>query len=342
MKSLDAYVAYLAQRHARDQEEIAAQLAVALFPLWTMVKFQDLSGSMPAWLASVLPRIKTAYTQSQRVSAIFAQNVRFASLPLETPLPISVPDVERPHGLSVGAFDMPDLGTEKLFSVSDAFDTERVSTSLIIQADYNTKKQMPGPEQELMDNALVRSSGTAVKEVVNGSRGVINNINLRDKRTIGYARVTDSDPCAFCALLASRGAVYTSESFLQADQNFTPNPNGAKNLPEGFSDVAKVHDNCRCTLRPVYAKSQAMDAAAKYYRDAWDDIYNSNSRLSNKKQINEFRKWLNKNPYQGSQLDIHQIRQDLQKREIDLLQAGFSHDSPQVKWAARQLENFAA
>jgi hypothetical protein len=164
-KSLDAYAAYLAQRHAQDQEAIATQLALAMFPLWTMVQFNDLSKSMPAWIAATLPRIQTAYKQSQRVSAVFTQNVRFASLPTVNPLPISVPDVERPHGLSVGAFDMPDLGSpKKLLDVSAAFDTDRVTTSLLIQADYKTKQQMPGPEDELMHNALVRSSGTAVRE----------------------------------------------------------------------------------------------------------------------------------------------------------------------------------
>lgn len=341
MKSLDAYVAYLAQRHAQDQEQIAGDLALALFPLWSLVQFNDLSKSMPAWLAASLPRIQTAYKQSQRLSAVFTQNARFASLPTVDPLPISVPDVERPYGLSTGAFDMPDLGTAALHSVSDAFDSDRVATSLMIQADYKTKQQMPGPEDELMDNALVRSSGTAVREAINGSRNVVQNVQkLKNSRVIGYARVTDSNPCYFCALLASRGAVYTKQSFLDVDQKYTANPHGAKGLPEDFLDVAKVHNNCKCTLRPVYSKSQAMDDAANHYKAGWDSVYATTK--NNRGDVNEFRKWLADNPFQGSQADLYRIQQDLHNRELDLLSAGFSPTSPQVKWAAQQLSNLSA
>lgn len=234
---------------------------------------------------------------------------------------------------------MPDIGEKPVLAVSDAFDTDRVATSLLIQADYKTKLQMPGPEDELMHNALVRSSGTAVREAVNGSRNVVDNVRKVDRRLIGYARVTDSDPCYFCALLASRGAVYTRQSFLDVDQKFTPNPNGAKNLPEDFSDVAKVHNNCKCTLRPVYSKSQAMDEAAQHYKAGWDSVYAT--AKTNRGDVNEFRKWLEDNPYQGSQADLYRLKQDLHDRELSLLAAGFSHTSPQVKWAAGQLSNVA-
>lgn len=342
MKSLDAYAAYLAQQHAQDQEQIAGDLARAMFPLWAIVQFHNLSQSMTPWLASVLPRIQTAYTQSQRVSAVFTQNVRFASLPTEAPLPISVPDVQRPAGISAGAFDMPDLGTQtKLLSVSDAFDTERVATSLIIQADYKTKLQMPGQEDELMHNALVRSSGTAVREAINGARGVVDNANrIPRSRIIGYARVTDSKPCYFCALLASRGAVYTKDSFLKSDQKFTANPSGAQDLPEDFHDIAKVHNNCKCTLRPVYSKSSAIDDAAKHYKAGWKSVYSTTK--TNRGDVNNFRKWLENNPYQGSQADLYRMKQDLNDREVSLIQAGFSHDSPQVKWAAQQLSSLVS
>lgn len=349
MKSLDTYVAYLAQQHAQNQESVAALLALALFPLWSLVQFNDLSKSMAPWLAGVLPRIQTAYTQSQRLSAVYSQNVRFASLPTDTPLPISAPDVERPYGLSSGSFDMPDPGSQKLVSVSDAFDTDRVKTSLLIQADYKTKLEMPGTEDDLMHDALIRSSGTAVREAINGSRNVSRNVqNVDRRRVIGWARVTDSKPCYFCALLASRGAVYAKDAF---SENYSKRRNGKKSdadflspqgsrddLPASFSNIAKVHDHCKCTLRPVYSKSQSMDHAAQYYFKNWDNTPGKN----NSDQINNFRKWLKDHPYQGTQADLYSLKQDLHDRQMSLIQAGFSHDSPQVKWAAQQLNNLAA
>lgn len=337
MKSLEAYSAYLAQRHAQDQENIAAQLAVALYPLWSLVRFQELDDSMPMWLASVLPRVKTAFLQSQRVGAVFAQNARFATLPTAEPFPISVPDVEQPVGLSAGAFSMPDLGPGEATPVFDAFDPQRVATSLTIEADYKTKQQMPGPEEDLMHNALVRSSGVAVKETVDGSRGVTNNFLQRDKRVIGYARVTDSNPCYFCALLASRGAFYGKDSFLDTNSTFDPHSSGPKDLPADWVP-AKVHNNCKCTLRPVYSKSSGMDAAAQYYRNAWNKTPGKNNAV----QINNFRKWLKDHPYPGNRFDLHTLSQDLSDRHDALLNAGFSPFSPQVKWAAQQKQNLAA
>ncbi|OQW34502.1 MAG: hypothetical protein A4E20_10810 [Nitrospira sp. SG-bin2] len=351
LRPLEAYVAYLAARHEQDQEAIAASLAVDLYPLWTMVDFQSLDKTMPMWLAGVLPRIKTAYLQSQRVAAVFTQNVRFASLPLDEPLHIAVPNVEKPLSISTNAFAMPDLGLGLLRDITAPFETQRVATSLTVEANYKTKKAMPGLEDELMDNALVRSSGAAVKEAINGSRDVVKNITRIDQKLIGYARVTDSNPCHFCALLASRGAVYEEDSFSpendtrkegrKSDADFTPNKN-APDLPEGFSDVAKVHNNCKCTLRPVYAKSQSLDEAARYYRKGWKNVYNANPKMSSTGQVNEFRKWLKNNPYEGSQLDIYKLEQELRDRENSLLQAGFHPNSPQVKWAIAQRNNFAA
>ena len=343
LKSLDAYAAYLAAQNAKNQENIAAQLALALFPLWQIVRFQDLDRSMKLWLPSVLPRIKTAYLQSQRVQAVFISNARFAALPTEDPLPIGVPDVEAPAGLSPGAFQMPDIGSPaNLLNVFDEFPAQDAATSMQIAADYQTKAAMPGPEDELMQNALTRSSGAGIRHAINGSRGVTANVVQRDRKIIGYARVTDAKPCAFCALLASRGAVYSKDSFIESDSKFTANPHGAKNLPDGFRDIAKVHNSCTCTLRPVYSKSSAMDSAAKYWRDGWDNIYKADPYKSNANMIKDFREWHDKNPFEGSQFDLHSLHEDLTQRAEALADAGFALDSPQVKWADQALRNLAA
>lgn len=58
----------------------------------------------------------------------------------------------------------------------------------------------------------------------------------RDPRAIGWRRVSDGDPCAFCAMLVSRGPAYTS---------------GRKALLRA-SDGHKYHPHCGCTIEPVY------------------------------------------------------------------------------------------
>lgn len=351
MKSLDAYAEYLAEQHKQDQESIAAQLALSLYPLWSLMQFQELDSSTITWLTAALPIVKTAFLQSQRVGAVFIQNVRFATLPLEEPLPIVLPDVERPLGVTPEAFFPPDSGDKDPIDILEEFDRQEVATDLTIQANYETKKAMPGPEEELMNNALVRSSGAAIKQAMQGSRGVTKNLLKSDPRVIGYARVTDSNPCHFCALLASQGAMYQKDSFApgnkrrrtgrKSDADFT-SPSGNKDLPKDWLDIAKVHNNCKCTLRPVYSKSQSMDPAARYFKQGWDDITTMYPKLENQEHINKFRSWLKKNPFPVSQFDLNTLQSDLNDRYESLINAGFSPTSPQAKWAVQQRFRLAA
>src|ERR1044072_8266843 len=146
-----------------------------------------------------------------------------------------------------------------------------VKTSLLIEGNIKIKQQMPVPEDEAMDGALYRTTGAAIRQSLKGARNVTSNVLKMDRKVLGYARYTDSNPCHFCALLASRGAVYGKDSFVESDSHFRANPESPE-APQGFLDVSKVHNNCKCTLRPVYAKSQAMDADALHYKRQWESV----------------------------------------------------------------------
>lgn len=360
LKSLDAYVAYLALQHAQDQEALAASLALALFPLWTIQKFTELDSSTPLWLSSALPVVKTAYLQSQRVTAVYAENVRFASLPTEDPLPIRLPDVELPTGIPAGRFQLPDLGSspesladqlEQDVIEFDDFPVSDVAKTLAIQGNYEIKAQMPGDQDELMYNGLKNSSGGAIRQAMNGGRNASDHIVQMDRRVIGYARHTDANPCYFCALLASQGAIYKITSFAKggrrkpgggltkADSDFKP-PKNAPDVPANYVNIAKVHDHCRCTLRPVYSKAQGMDAAAKFYRKQWDDLVDKNKWKTNDELIQMWRE--SYKIYQPPEADVSVLRNQLQGRRSGLVQAGFSLDSPQVKWADQHLNLLAS
>lgn len=341
LKSLEAYVAYLVLRHSQDQEAIAAGLALSLYPIWMIQRFTELDRSTPLWLSAALPVVKTAYLQSQRVAAVFAENVRFASLPTEDPLPMILPNVELPAHVPVGRFNLPDLTPSTGPSVSvqevvtfDEFPVGDVSTSLAIQGNYNVKAAMPGQEQMLMYNGLKNSSGAAIRQAMNGGRNAIDNVVQKDRRVIGYARFTDSNPCYFCALLASRGAMYGKGSFVEKDATFKVNPNGASNVPADYLHIAKVHDHCRCTLRPVYSTAQSMDADAKFYKQQWDAVWEKHKHLSNKKQIEKWKEQYH--PFNRPEPNITELHKELEQRHSALLSAGFSPISPQVTWAASQ------
>lgn len=425
LKPLPMVAAWFAARHAEDQETVANNLIVALFPLWQLMRFDELNASTAVWLSSVLPRVETAFLQSQRLSAVFNANVRAAELPTDVPLLIDVPEVEFPPIIPDSSFRMPPLletsmpqpvaelladqpvadpvapadapgraadvarliergrqiGTpqwvlDRIEQMADSragvgqqrvelqeFPRQEVATSLTIEANYNTKRAMPGQEQQLMQDALSRSSGAAVRQAMNGGRGVTDRVVELDRKIKGFARVTDSDPCPFCALLASRGAVFGKGSFIASDAKMEAdrrregttwalNPEAARDVPEGWTNVAKVHNNCKCHLRPVYANESVWDAGAKHFLDLWNnrkvttqdtlDILERNPRLSGYRlqravDLKAFRRALKEKPFKGSQFDMAAMRRDLQARRSGLADNGFATDSPQVQAAERSI-----
>lgn len=344
LPSLDEYVAYRTLLHSRDQETIAADLALSLYPLWQIQDFNDLDRTTPLWMASAVPQVKTAYLQSQRMMAVYANDLRMATAPEAGLLPMAIPDVELPRNVRPMHFDTsliphiaPDPERQPLVTFDD-FPLTDVATSLVINGNYGIKANMPGPEDELMYSGLSNSTGAAVRQAMNGGRNVTKNLVQFDRKVIGYARYTDANPCAWCALLASRGAVYGKGSFINANAKFKPNPNGAKDLPADYIP-ARTHNHCRCVLRPVYAKAHAMDDDAKFYRDQWKRVTREWYWLNNAQQIEKFREQYK--PFERPTPNITDIKQELLDRAEALSDAGFDRFSPQVEWTDRQLNQLA-
>lgn len=96
--------------------------------------------------------------------------------------------------------------------------------------------------REVLDKHADIVAGTADQGVMVQGRNVEEDVRLHDKRVKAYYRVTGSNPCAFCAMLASRGAVYYSKA-------------SAGGTPE-----TAYHLNCHCRAiaiwlnRPFYTK----------------------------------------------------------------------------------------
>lgn len=404
LKPLPMVSAWFAAQHNQDQEAIADNLVLALFPLWQIMRFTELDASTTLWLPSVLPRVETTFLQSQRLSAVFNANVRAAELPTDIPLVFDLPDVEIPPNVPASSFELPptvievdrtpqapatpaldaesqrvaeqiargrDAGTpqwvlDRIQRIDDIrtgkasqdrielqqFDRADVAKTLTIEANYKTKAAMPGKERELMHNALVRSSGGAVREALNGGRGVTDRVMKKDRKIKGFARVTDANPCALCALLASRGAVFGKGSFIEQDKQWKLSPEAARDVPDGWTNVAKIHDNCRCMLRPVYSTESTWDAGAKHYLQLWKDLkptkddvdairkqYPDMKGYLFERAVNRraYRRAVEADPFPGGQFDLNLMRRDVSERRDALLDAGMPADSPNVRWHERTL-----
>lgn len=334
LRSLDEVAAELERRHAEDQDTIASELVLALWPLWQVMDFENLDQTSVLWTEAALPRIKTAYLQSQKVAAAFASNVRFATLATADTQPLLAPNVEDPAGIPRARVELPGYGVSDSEPISfDEFPEDDVRTTLLVESNYRVKSHMPLPAEDAMAAAQTNSTGGAVRQSLKGARSVTNNVVQFDRKVLGYARVTDGNPCHFCALLASRGAVYSKSSFAVSDPSFTKNANAPKNLPRGHIDISKVHNGCRCTLRPVYSRSHEFDADATFYKAQWEKIFEENQGKSPNEILQIWRD--NYQPYQRQSANVVDLTNALREREQSLIDAGFDPLSPQVIWAQR-------
>ncbi|WP_157032170.1 hypothetical protein [Kitasatospora cheerisanensis] len=112
---------------------------------------------------------------------------------------------------------------------------------------------------DLMRDSAVTAGGAADREVLRGGRSMAEQSARRDTRVIGWARVTDASPCGFCAMLASRGAVYKSRDSAGL----------AGGPPASLDDLTKFHDLCHCQIVPVYSRADHLPDGSEVWRDLW-------------------------------------------------------------------------
>ena len=104
------------------------------------------------------------------------------------------------------------------------------------------------PADEARETALVRTSGSITRQVLNGGRETVLRSVVEDKEALGWGRVTDGDPCAFCAMLAGRGPVYEEDTV-----DF------------------EAHDECGCGAEPVYFRDAPWPGRAREFHDMYDE-----------------------------------------------------------------------
>jgi len=123
---------------------------------------------------------------------------------------------------------------------------ERLIAELAVEAQDVLQDALSrglGPERA-KERVFVASSGTISDRVQEGGRETILRTVEDDESALGWARVTDASPCAFCAMLAARGPIYKKK----ATASFTP------------------HHHCGCTVEPVFFRDAAWPGRAREFR----------------------------------------------------------------------------
>jgi hypothetical protein len=253
----------LTEAHRIQQNQNGALVAYVVARLWMRsVDLNDISGSTASLVARLIPLIRMRRDHSALIARAYYTRFR---------------QMEAPGG---DGFSLPPITELNL---------PALQTSLRVMGEVALKKRIATlplgddipdlTKRVLLQGALETTatdiSGAATRHAMNGGRDEIQSALEADPVALGYIRVTDADPCYFCAMLASRGPVYDDESFEESDPRF---------IGRGEH---KVHDHCGCGVEPVFDRKTAWPGKAKQAETAWIDLSRDLGRVPT---IKDFRK----------------------------------------------------
>lgn len=125
------------------------------------------------------------------------------------------------------------------------------------------------------ERGFTRTAGEVAKLILTGGRMTVMDAVAADRAALGWARVTSTDPCPFCRMLAGRGPAYKSQG----------------------SAEFEMHGACACTAEPAYVES--LTAQARRWRQEYDaaqawarrpDVLASSGTSND--ALNNYRRWL--------------------------------------------------
>lgn len=244
----------LTEAHRSEQAAIRARVAADTAAAWRLLNLADLDASTPGWLAVMLALIGVHRADSAQAAARYYREHRAAELadqPGEHPPAADV----RPERHAVP--NRPAATTSLLVTGPSAI---KAATSRGV------------PPEQASATALARVTGAAARHALAGGRAVLREAVAADPAALGWIRVTDADPCGFCAMLASRGPVYKTRDAAQ--------------WADGTAGQA-FHDGCACTVEPVYDLSAPWPGRAAEFAALWAD---ATAGLSGAEARNAFRR----------------------------------------------------
>lgn len=203
----------LTEQHRILQRRLAALTVAQMRQLWRLLDPENLPASSEDWLTATVAMIERNHAASAALSARYF--VQF-----------------RQTEVRDGAFQLPP---------APILNREQATTSLTVTGISRVAEGK---------TAVDTAAAAAVRLVLNGGRGTLVDAVEADPVALGWIRVTDGDPCAFCALLASRGPTFKSQG------------------SAGF----QAHDSCACTAEPVYDRNTEWPGRNREWADLYSEV----------------------------------------------------------------------
>ncbi|MGE0133753.1 MAG: hypothetical protein AB7L91_06330 [Dehalococcoidia bacterium] len=227
----------LTEQHRRGQIAVRASVLRRLVALWPLFDPARIDESWRPLATAVMAVVGQGRSDSAALAAAYYQAYRTAE-----GVPGPMPAVST----------APAAGWEAAAQVA-----------IEVTGPVRAKQLTALRRADVAAQTLVSLSGAASRIALNGGRATVLTAVERDPRAIGWARVTDGSPCAFCAMLAGRGGVYSKRTV-----DF------------------EAHDHCSCTSEPVY-RDGALPGRGAEFAQLWRD---STSGVESGQLLNAFRR----------------------------------------------------
>ncbi|MEU0739251.1 hypothetical protein [Streptomyces sp. NPDC006134] len=148
---------------------------------------------------------------------------------------------------------------EELRTVLDALGTANLDRRLSQVDEEQPARDADRQRAEAHRQAGAQQAAAASRVAMHGGRSAIWTHMRRDRRALGYVRVSRTGtPCGFCAMLISRGVAYKSEASAT------------------FADGDLYHDNCHCYAAPIFSRQQfgasELFALNREYEALWPKV----------------------------------------------------------------------
>lgn len=191
-------------------------------------------------------------------------------------------DVPDTTAIEVDEYDWGDY--ESAEDVHEAFD-RIFEQELLVKADEKVQRIRDGEGtpgevldkvEEEHENSGRLMAGRVDRYGIQSGRDLLNQATRNDRRIKAVARGVGPNPCAFCAMLASRGFVYGSET-------------GA--VLTGLGDsIRSYHDNCHCYPIVRWVDADELPEMNAYFQEQWPIVTAGYSGVD---ALNAWRRWLN-------------------------------------------------
>lgn len=135
-----------------------------------------------------------------------------------------------------------------------------------------TPRQALGEIEQASSTIGSEAAGLVDAISVSAGRDAITAAVREDRLVKLIARGTSGDPCAFCAMLASRGFVYASNQTAGVGE-----------------EVEKFHPNCHCYPIVRWSRTSQLPALNTYFREKWNEVTKG---YSNNDARKAFRRWI--------------------------------------------------